>query len=416
MSSAPTAPSSASPRHRALPYIVLSVLGPISLMIILWPFIWWLAHVLEAGQTPAPWHSDFGMFWASGHFAVGAVPGQTYTRHLLFAWESQHVVGFRGKDPFVYPPPTLLLTRLIDVSGYWRAYLGWAVGLTGLSIAVLRIARLPWVMIAFTLLTPAALYDIMIGQFSALSSCCFVASLLLVDAAPARSGFFSALTLLKPQMALLAPIAILARRRWSAIIVGIIVVSLLCLLTTLAFGLDLWRGYFSHGLASSHNLLTLPYPRPNFPPHYRGGFEYGEISIFYSLRSFGLSFAMAMAGQMLAAILASVACWSLWRRDDVDPITRVAMTVFLGLLVTPYGFPQDMVAYSLGIILLVQRRGVLEVGDVLLLLWPALLIFSSEMLDRSITPLVILWALARAYRMLRQSRPIPIVLTAGQAE
>jgi hypothetical protein len=338
------------------------------------------------------------MFWASGHFAASLTPGHVYTRPLLLAWEYRHVLGYHHTDPFVYPPPTLLLTRLINFGGYWRAYLLWTIGLTALSVAVLRTARIPLLIILSTIATPACLYNILLGQLSLLIGSSFVSSLLLIDRAPTRSGIFSALTLFKPQIALLAPLAILTRKNWRGVAAGLLVVGAICLLTWAIFGVPLWVAYVTHGMRSSHKLLNLPYPRPAFGPNYGGAYEYDEISVFYMLRSFGLTTTIAMAGQAVSALAASALCWHLWRRDDGDPLIRVVITIFLGLLVTPYGFTQDMTAFSLGVILLIWRRGTLEIGDVMLLIWPGILGPISRTMDTSITPIIVAWAIFRAYR------------------
>jgi hypothetical protein len=394
--------NNAAPRQPLLPYIVLGVLGPLSFTAILWPYIWW-AHHIQFGRKILPFPiSDFAMFWGSGHFAARLKPEQIYQTASLFTWKIRHVAGPHHTDPFVYLPPTLLLTRLIDFGSYWQAYLSWTIGLTTLSAAALRTARLPWSIILFTILTPASLYNILLGQLSLLTGCCFVGSLLLIDRAPIQSGIFSALTLFKPQIALLAPLAIMAQKSWRGVAAGLAVVGMLCLLTLAIFGSPLWVAYVTHGMRSSHKLLALPYPRPAFGPNYRGGYEYDQISVFYMLRSCGFTTTSAMIGQALSAFGAGVLCWRLWRRDDSDPIIRVVITIFLGVLVTPYGFIQDLSAFSLGVILLIWRRGTMETGDVVLLMWPGILGLMSAIFDKSFTPLLVIWAIYRAHAISRQ--------------
>lgn len=413
---------SAVPRQRLLPYIVLGVLGPFSFTAILWPYIWW-AHHIQLGRKIFPFPiSDFAMFWGSGHFAARLKPEQIYQTAALFAWKIRHVAGPHHTDPFVYLPPTLLLTRLIDFGGYWQAYLLWTIGLTAMSAAALRAARLPWPIILFTILTPASVYNILLGQLSLLTGCYFVASLLLIDRAPIRSGIFSALTLFKPQIALLAPVAIMARKSWRGVAAGLAMAGTLCLLTLAIFGTPLWVAYVTHGLQSSHALLALPYPRSAFGPHYRGGFEYDTISVFYMLRSFGLTIDSSMIGQAASALIAMALCWRIWHRNDSDPIIRVVITIFLGVLVTPYGFIQDLSAFSLGVLLLIWRRGTLEVGDVVLLMWPGTLGLISQIIGATITPLVIAWALLRAHRLQQfvsisnRDYDAPIVLKGDHAD
>ena len=394
-------------RSRLAPFLQLGLLWPLSL-IALWPFIWWLTHLsAQHGAVTVPWRiSDFAMFYASGHAALSPEPGRVYIKHLLLAWEYRHVAGYHHVDPFVYPPPTLLLTASLGSVGYWHAYLLWTAVLTLLSGTILRLVRLPWWVIALTILSPAGLYSIMIGQLGLLSGCCFIASLLLIDTRPVAAGCFSALTIFKPQAALLAPIAIVARRRWSAVIAGLLTLTALVLLSFIAFGPEVWRAYLRHGLSSSGSLLGLPYPQPAFGRHYHGGFEYDEVSVFYMLRSLRLSVDAAILGQALCAIGAILACCFIWRRDQGDYRLRVAITIFLGLLVTPYGFTQDMVGFSGAVLLVIWQRGYLTLGDILLMIWPAFIGPSSAVLGVSLTPLVVLWAARRVSATLRQNRMI----------
>jgi hypothetical protein len=116
------------------------------------------------------------------------------------------------------------------------------------------------------------------------------------------------------------------------------------------------------------------------------------------LRSFGAGLAGAYAGQAAAAALAAALTWRLWRRGDADPLRRMAVTVFLALLATPYGYTDDMVAWSVALAALAWRRG-WRIGllDVLFWLWPAI---GPEVFNRTgllFTPLVTIAAVARTW-------------------
>jgi hypothetical protein len=386
------------PFRSVMPYIALIVLVPIS-MINLWSAIWWLWqwHLLPSGTHGlTPWKlNDFGMFWAAAHFSASPVPAEVYDIHRLLNWENLYIPSGDNIAPWLYPPPTLLLMRLISHLSYWRAYAVWTIGLSIISIVALRLARLPFWVIIVAMLSPAALYNLMLGQISVYSGAFFVASLMLINILPANSGALSALTIFKPQAALLAPIAILAQRKRRGLIAGLLTVSILCILTFFWFGPSVWTAYFNRGLHSSSALIGLPYPRQEFGPNYLGNFEYAEISVFFMLRSFGIDQSAAMAGQVVVSIGAIVVNFILWNRKDLDPIARVVVTIFLSLLVTPYGFPQDMFAYSLGIIIMIWQRKSLEFSDIILLFWPSFLIFGSRLTHTNLTPVFVVWAIYR---------------------
>jgi hypothetical protein len=100
-----------------------------------------------------------------------------------------------------------------------------------------------------------------------------------------------------------------------------------------------------------------------------------------------------------------VAVWRLWQRPEIDRLDRMALTVFLSLLVTPYGYAHDMVGYSIALAALAHRRGWrINILDALLWLWPTF----SGVVDPGIvlTPGVIALAAARTwFGLLPYQRP-----------
>ncbi|HQU01144.1 MAG TPA: glycosyltransferase family 87 protein [Acetobacteraceae bacterium] len=391
---------------RIRPYIVFGLLWPLTLVSI-WPVIWWLTHLpvihLPNGRTIlAPWQlNDFAMYYTSGHFALSSAPQRVYLPQIMLHWEHQHVPFDHSPDPFIYPPTTLLLTGIFAHLSYWPAYLSWTTSLVGLSAMSLRLAKLPWRVIIAALLSPAAIFTIFLGQLSVVSGSFFVAALLLIDMAPASAGILSALTIFKPQAALLAPLAILARKQWGGVACGIVVALTIFGITAAIFGGATWQFFLDDGLASSRYLMQLPFPQHWAASQKPGGYEYAQISVFFMLRSLGFSFDNAWIGQVLITISAISVTWIIWRRHDVDPMIRVVLTIFLGLLVTPYIFDNDMFVFSLGVILMIWHRRALAMGDVILLIWPGIAVQVSYLLDTSITPLFVIWAAYRAFGMLQ---------------
>jgi hypothetical protein len=78
----------------------------------------------------------------------------------------------------------------------------------------------------------------------------------------------------------------------------------------------------------------------------------------------------------------------------------VAITLLLGVLISPYGFAEDLVGYSIAIVLLVWQRRRLEIADSILLVWPSFLPYVAIALHAELTPVFVLWAVLRAGREL----------------
>jgi hypothetical protein len=87
-------------------------------------------------------------------------------------------------------------------------------------------------------------------------------------------------------------------------------------------------------------------------------------------------------------------------------LDAVALTVFLSLLATPYGYVDDMVAYSIMLLALAERRGwKIAILDVLFIMWPALCSIVSQQTGVLLTPLIVLLAAARTWW--RAGLPVP---------
>jgi hypothetical protein len=138
-------------------------------------------------------------------------------RHAVFWPQAERVLWF-------YPPPTLLPSMAISYLPFEAAFFVWVTGLTLATLLLLRWARLSWAVIGLTLLSPALLWNVELGQLGAISNGLVVAGLLMADQAPWVTGIVLGLLVFKPQSGLLAPIALLARWNFRAIAAAALVV------------------------------------------------------------------------------------------------------------------------------------------------------------------------------------------------
>jgi hypothetical protein len=118
-------------------------------------------------------------------------------------------------------------------------------------------------------------------------------------------------------------------------------VVFLCALTTLLFGLDVWRQFLGHHVAAAPGLLNGAWPQP---------YQLTMVTVFMMLRSLGAGFPLAYAVQGLATAAAAAAAWWLWRGNHkIDPPARLAATFCLVAIATPYAYIYDLP--GLGIVL-----------------------------------------------------------------
>ena len=277
---------------------------------------------------------DFASFWAAGRLATGGSPALAYDIQTHRAMEMS-VAHMGGLMPFPYPPPFLFFVVPIAFKPFWLAYLAWIVPTAALYlIAAARFAPL-----RYPLAHPAATVNAIIGQNGLLTCGIFLLGLSLVAAQPFAAGIILGLLVIKPQLAVLLPIALLAERNWWAI-AGAAASSLLLLaLAWIVFGAGAYQGFLA---------ITGDYAG------YMSGsrWRWGELaSLFAFLRFFGVPQAAALAIQAVAALGAAFLTWRAWATRDKN---RIAILAAATLIVPPYLFTYD------SLLLLVPLAGFLE--------------------------------------------------------
>jgi len=338
---------------------------------------------------------DFSGFWPAGLLARAHRTADIYQpaaflnfRHQVFSPAAELVRWF-------YPPPALLPSVAISYLPFETGFIVWSLGFSLIAMFLLRRAALPWSVIAAGLLSPAALWNLELGQFGMLMAGLQVGGLLLAQTAPWRGGAVLGVLAIKPQYGLLVPIALLARRNWRGFWGCAITVLILLAATTLAFGWPVWRQYVSDGLAVSRQVLQAA-------PNGFNSQKFG-VSVFWMLRNFGAGIGASYAGQGFATLAAACAAWFIWRDARFSRVERMALTVFLSLLATPYGYTDDMVAWSVAVAALALARGWrVNLLDALFWLWPGLCPVVVMETGVLLTPLVV------ALAVLRTAAPRPL--------
>ena len=291
---------------------------------------------------------------------------------------------------FPYPPPVFLWVSAISNLPFEIGFFVWtALGL-GLAILVLRWAGLSWIVIAAGLLSPAALWNIELGQFGIIGGALLVAGILMARAKPARAGIFIGLLAAKPQIGILVPAFLLGDRNKKAALGFSLSVLGQILLVTWLFGLPLWRDYLHAGPTGAASMLGM-----GITP---GSAQSNGVSVLWMLRSLHMSMPTAWSGQIACTMLSMGAAIWLWRRGGMATGQQLLITVLLSLLATPYGYTDDMVALSLALAMQAQRRQ-WRIGaiDALCWLWPCFCQPVTEWTGILFTPLVVLLALARSW-------------------
>jgi hypothetical protein len=293
-----------------------------------------IAAILIARQGTIA--SDFLSFWAAGRLAVQGHAADAYDIVRHHAVEAQAVAGV-GLLPFPYPPFALALFVPFGMLPFWAAFAAWI----AITAALYLVATRRWVEPRFALAQAAAAANFIIGQNGFLTSGIFIGGTTLIARRPLLAGVILGLLALKPQLALLLPVALIAGREWRAIAGGVLSSVALVAIGFLLFG----AGGYSAFLAVL----------PQFSGWLAAGrWPWGELaSTFALLRWFGMpeTAALVVHGAVaLAAAAFTARAWAL-KLDQRVPILAAAT-----LLVPPYLFTYDALLLTLPLAALLRQR------------------------------------------------------------
>jgi hypothetical protein len=268
-----------------------------------------------------PRKADFVSFWAAGRLALAGQPGLAYDFAAHHAAE-QAVGRVGGLLPFPYPPPFLAIVAPFALLPYGPAFYLWVLSTAALfAWAAKRLVELPY---AFAM--PPAFINLVIGQTGFLMSGIFILGTNLIRTNQLLSGAVLGLLVLKPQLALLLPVATLAGREWRVIAGAMLCVSALCLTGLLLFGSATYAAFYE----------TLP----SYVGFMRDGrLPWNEMASTFAFgRYLGLPQNVALGLHAVVALTAAaVTARAWWFGSD----QRVPILAAASLLIPPYLLTYD---------------------------------------------------------------------------
>jgi hypothetical protein len=323
-------------------------------------------------------------FWAGGFLASHGHVGMvfdpvayaTFLNGAFFPAETQLTVHM-----WSYPPNYLLLATAFGWLAPWHAVLAFDATTILLLVFMLRLARLPWPLVAAVALSPVSLENFLEGQNAALLTALIGGAVLLLPARPRLAGVLAGLASIKPQLGLVLPLYLL-RRSPVAFATAVLAAVALGAASLYAFGPTAWAAFWRVTRPAMSNVLLTGQP-PQFAA--------GLISVFAALRFLGVHPALVLQ----AAVSLAAIAWAWWRKNPVE-------VLILSALASPYLHDYDLLGVALAVALLVRDRlanGFLP-GEAMLFFaaWfgPGMLPWKPQYAH--LTPVILLLLLASAWR------------------
>jgi hypothetical protein len=323
-------------------------------------------------------------FWAGGFLAshghvamvFDPVAYATFLNGAFFAGAKTLTVHM-----WSYPPNYLLLASAFGWLAPWHDVLAFDILSLLLLAFVLRLARLPWLMIAAVCLSPVSFENFLEGQNAALLTALIAGGVLLLPSRPRLGGALVGLASMKPQLGLVLPLYLLRRAPLAFACAALATVALGAA-SLYAFGPGAWAAFWTVTRPAMNNVLLT-----GQPPEFAGGL----ISVFAAVRFLGVHLALAVQ-----AVATMAAVFWAWRAKNPVEV------LILAALASPYLHDYDLLGAALAVALLVQdrlRHGFLAGEPILFFLaWfgPGTLPWAPQFAH--FTPVILLLLLASAWR------------------
>jgi hypothetical protein len=257
-------------------------------------------------------------FWTGARFAV-------FRPHDTYNWVAVTAAQMNlrppvGPLPFFYPPSALPLMMPFGLLPFWPAFWLWTLlSAAAFWTAARRITSNSLLIFAM----PMVGVDLLLGQTTLWIGALLIWGVTLVRTRPAIAGvLLGVAAAIKPQFAIMVPVALLAGRHWVAI-AGAIAGFCAMVLLSLPFGPFLWRDWAS----------------------VVGGVT--DVVAVYGLNVLGASPMMALKvlglPLYLHAIFVAFAIWLVWRAFRANDVKRQVLVLMTGtLLATPYALRYEL--------------------------------------------------------------------------
>lgn len=343
--------------------------------------------------------TDFLSFWATS--SLLHQHADPYDAALHIAEQRRINAAPDGYMAFFYPPLFLPFCYPLAFLGYFAALAAWlaATGAAYFAAARAWLGRMPWYAFAGS---PAVFLAITHGQSSFLVAALLGGGAWLLRSRSGLAGVLLGLATFKPQFGLLVPLVLLLTGEWRAILAASATALALALVTTLAFGPDMWRDW-----------LALSGPATQAMESGAIGFAKMQ-SPFAAAMLVGLplwaAYAIQIAvGLIVAATIARIA----WRRRFS---LEIGSAMLAGtLLTTPFVLDYDLVLLAFPLAFLATRPAALPWEKLIAALAFVVPAFARPLAEATSIPLTPFILLALFALLARRALATPMPLAGAPA-
>ena len=292
--------------------------------------IHWIASSTNGADTQGrPLGADFITFWGASYLGLHGQAQDAYDVARIYAAEQVAVPALKMRFAWFYPPAFHLLVLPLALLPYLLSYLAFILSTLAAYVAVLRqVVRAPLVMWCLAGFSGVWLNAVQ-GQNAFLTAAIAGAALINLERRPVLAGALIGLLAIKPHLAMLFPLALLAIGAWRAIGAAAVTALAVTALSIAVLGTPVSAAFIA-GLNTARDALeTGALPLTKMP------------SVFASLRVLGVPLAASYSAHLVVACGAAALVWHVWR-IRADAALRNAVLMTATFFASPYVYDYDL--------------------------------------------------------------------------
>jgi len=286
---------------------------------------------------------DFADFWSASWLALHGQAIQAYDYKTLLKVAVTISPELSVIGPWLYPPTYLLMIWPLALLPFPVSYLAFeivAAAVLGLMLRrLLPMNAARWPIAAICCFLPNLLH----GQNGTMTACLGLAALLLLGAnRQVWAGVCIGLLSVKPQLAILFPIALLCGRMWTAFVSAAVTAAVFAGIAMWVVGPGAFAAFIHANGFARQSLVD-------------GTFPWWQMTTLYAtLRLLHVPVTAALVAHAAVAVAATAAMVWIWFRQPSYAI-RAAALVTATLLISPYLYLYDAVWLAIPIAFVVQH-------------------------------------------------------------
>ena len=362
--------------------------------------VWYSNLVDPSGYTII---SDLTVFWTAAQMGLAGHAASAYSVSELRESVLAIFPNVQGNFGWFYPPSFYLCILPLGYLQYVPAYFVFMVPTLVFYVAVIRSIlwnrEAGWILASFS----GIWINLLRGQNGFLTAGLAGGGLRLLDKHPIAAGLVIGLTTIKPHLAVLFPVALIAARAWHTLVAAAFSASIILGAGVAFLGTDTWSGWLQSLSVARH------FAEQNGPAYW-----IHMPTFFAFFRLLHVPVELAYAAHATVALFALLAVWKVWR-NNAEIALRAAILVTATLLISPYLLEYDLTWLALpaawwAVIVRHQGWGRGE-RELMVVMWllPVLCSLIAKWISIQIGPwvlLLVLWVLWRKARSSRMSSPV----------